>query len=130
MSSVDEWSVEYSEGCVSCASDEYLYAVSSFLGKRRLPVERSLLLFAGCASMFIGIVMEFWLGRTGGPNGRIAFREIGVGAYTTTESGVSVRTSTGRRRSCSIGSEKGSLLSVSLIDARLCLNPLPCVDGE
>jgi hypothetical protein len=47
----------------------------------------------------------------------------GDGAYTITESGVSVRMSTGRRRSCSIVSGKGSLMPPSRIEARLCLGP-------
>jgi hypothetical protein len=49
------------------------------------------------------------------------FLMIGDGAYTITESGVSVRMSTGKRRSCSIVSGKGSLMPASRIEARLCL---------
>jgi hypothetical protein len=60
---------------------------------------------------------------TVGKAGRIGVDLImGDGAYTMTESGVSVRTSTGRRRSCSKGSGKGSLLSDSFVDARLFLD--------
>lgn len=53
--------------------------------------------------------------------GRNGVLLIGAGAYTITESGVSDLTSTGRRRSCSIGSGRGSSACPSLIDARILL---------
>jgi hypothetical protein len=85
-----------------------------------LPVDRGWATASDfAAAMLSSEVLEVWpwdsiVGKAG--RGVLI---TGAGAYTITESGVSVRTSTGRRRSCSIGSGKGSSEIPSLIDARL-----------
>ena len=92
-----------------------------------LPVDRGLTLERDSTAVLGKDVMERGtsdciVGRLG-RKACAVLRITGDGAYTITESGVSVRMSTGRRRSCSMGSGKESLMPASRIDARLCLGP-------
>jgi hypothetical protein len=86
-----------------------------------LPVDRGCAAASDSAAAMLGSdVKEVWSSDSNvGKAGRIAVLVTGAGAYTITESGVSVLTSTGRRRSCSIGSGMSSSTFPSLIDARL-----------
>jgi hypothetical protein len=96
-----------------------------------LPVDRSFAVTRHCADIMFGFDgLEFALSVLSdiivGSVGLIGVDlSMGDGAYTMTESGVSVRTSTGSRRSCSNGSRKGSLASEPFADARLNLSGGP-----
>ena len=97
------------------------------MGKRILPVERGLALERDSIALLGRCVMERGtsdciVGNVG-RRGFAVFLIMGDGAYTITESGVSVRMSTGKRRSCSIVSWKGLLMPASRIEARLCRGP-------
>jgi hypothetical protein len=103
MSGLMESSLEEErERLVSCVSAEYSCAVAFSRGKSRLPVERSQ---GAGEDDWSGVwVLEKTVGRRMGRCWVEGLR-IGVDVYTMTESGVSLRMSTGKGRSWSVGSD-------------------------
>lgn len=110
------------DGTLVKGSEVYAYRSSLSVGKRMLPVDRGGTTANEVAAAMLGsdISSSDSIVDNIGRNGVLL---TGAGAYTCTitESGVSDLTSTGRRRSCSIGSGRGSSACPSLIDARILL---------
>lgn len=103
------------------------YEESFDLGKRMLPVDRGLV--AGGDFLVVGLnkgaTTQDFCENSVVKTGRGGSLRMGVGAPIITESGVSVRVTTGKMRSGSVESENGSRMFVSLIDSIPCLEMRP-----